>query len=149
MTWTVEFYVDADGKQPARDFLAALSFPKRAAAIAAIEAYLVRMGPEVCRSEMGKALGNGLYELRVRHDEKTIRRKAFGTAPDEASTGHVLLRIFFAVYGERIVLLLGGYDKGENPAARRQAREIEQARKRLRSFRLRQQRQKAAGRRRS
>ena len=93
------------------------------------------------------ALGNGLYEFRLRHDEKTILSKAGGDA-DDASTGEVLLRLFFAAYGQRVILLLGGYDKGRDSSPRRQAKEIERARRALRSFNLRRERQRAAARRR-
>jgi hypothetical protein len=46
------------------------------------------------------------------------------------------------------VLLLGGYDKGAAPSYRRQEREIETARRRLRSFKLQQSRRRADARRR-
>jgi hypothetical protein len=60
----------------------------------------------------------------------------------------VLLRIFCHAYGDRVVLLLGGYDKGVAPSSRQQAKEIETARSRLRSFQLRLKRRKAGDRRR-
>jgi hypothetical protein len=40
-------------------------------------------------------------------------------------------------YGDRIVLLLGGYDKGADPSAKRQHQEIATARKRLAHFKRR------------
>ena len=46
----------------------------------------------------------------------------------------MLLRVFFHAYGERVVLLLGGYNKGKAPSERRQQREIATARKRLDGF---------------
>jgi hypothetical protein len=39
--------------------------------------------------------------------------------------------VFFSVEGAKIVLLLSGYDKGADPAQRRQDREIKVARKLL------------------
>jgi putative component of toxin-antitoxin plasmid stabilization module len=146
MTWTVEFFEEDHGRQPAREWLQSLDSGKRAAAIAAIETYLKDMGPDVCATEHGKHLGKGLFEFRIRHDETVIRRKA-GQEADGKRT-QVLLRIFCHAHGERIVVLLGGYDKGASPSKRRQEREIETARGRLRSFRLRLQRQKAGERRR-
>ena len=50
----------------------------------------------------------------------------------------VLLRVFVHFYGDKIVLWLGGYDKGRFPKKRRQQREIAQARKMLTQFRERQ-----------
>lgn len=59
-----------------------------------------------------KPLGRGLFEFRIRE-------------PD------ILLRLFFTYRRGRIVLLLAGYDKGEDPSSKRQQREIAIARKRL------------------
>lgn len=147
MTWTVEFFEDDQGRQPAREWLQSLDSHKRAAAIAAIEVYLSDMGLDVCGTEHGKALGQGLFEFRIRHDEDVI----LGTKSKEGRSGgqgQVLLRIFCHAYGQRVVLLLGGYDKGVAPSKRRQDREIETARARLRSFKLRLKRQEAGKRRR-
>lgn len=146
MTWTVEFFEDDRGRQPAREWLQALDSAKRAAAIAAIEVLLTDLGLGVCATEHGKQLGAGLFEFRIRHDESVIRGKA-----GEASTGRrgeVLLRVFCHAHGQKIVLLLGGYDKGAAPSKRRQDREIETARQRLRSFKLQQGRRRAAAQRR-
>jgi len=134
MTWTVEFFEDDRGRQPAREWLQSLDSAKRAAAIAAIEVLLTDLGLDVCATEHGKQLGAGLFEFRIRHDESVIRKKA-----GEASTGkrgEVLLRIFCHAHGKKIILLLGGYDKGAAPSKRRQDREIETARQRLRAFKL-------------
>jgi putative component of toxin-antitoxin plasmid stabilization module len=147
VTWTVEFFEDDQGRQPARDWLESLDTLKRASAIAAIEVILTDMGLDVCGTEYGKHLGSGLFEFRIRHDEAVIRGKA--GKPGEGQRGEVLLRVFCHAYGQRIVLLLGGYDKGGDPSTRRQSREIASARGRLRSFQLRQQRERAAAKRRS
>lgn len=146
MTWAVEFFEDDQGRQPAREWLQSLDSGKRAAAIAAIETLLTQMGQDVCGTEYGKHLGNGLFEFRIRHDEGTIRAKA-----GQERTGKpadVLLRIFCHAHGQRIVLLLGGYDKGAAPGRKRQDREIETARGRLRSFKLRLKRERTGNRRR-
>ena len=146
MTWTVEFFEDDQGRQPPREWLQSLDSAKRAAAIAAIEVLLTELGLDVCGTEHGKQLGAGLFEFRIRHDESVIRGKA-----GQASTGkrnEVLLRIFCHAHGQKIVLLLGGYDKGVAPSRRRQGREIEIARQRLRAFKLRQSGRRSAARRR-
>lgn len=104
------------------------------------------MGQDVCGTEHGKHLGKSLFEFRVRHDESVIRGKAGQESAGKKT--EVLLRVFCHAYGERIVLLLGGYDKGVSPSKKRQEREIETARKRLRSFQLRLKRQRAGQRRR-
>lgn len=118
--------------------------------IAAIEVLLGEFGLEICNTEHGKHLGQGLFELRIRHDETAIRgRGPSGGSQSGKRRGDVLLRVFCHAHGEKIVLLLGGYDKGADPTEKRQDREIETARKRLRAFKLRQQRlKKGANRRR-
>jgi hypothetical protein len=59
-----------------------------------------------------KPLGEGLFEFRIRDPE-------------------LLLRLFFTYRRGHIILLLAGYDKGEDPSNKRQQREIDIARKRL------------------
>ncbi len=146
MAWTIEFFEDDQGRQPAREWLQSLDSAKRAAAIAAIEVLLTDLGLGVCATEHGKQLGAGLFEFRIRHDESVIRGKA-GEA-GMGKRGEVLLRIFCHAYGKKMVLLLGGYDKGAAPSKRRQDREIEAARQRLRSFKLRKSRRRPGARRR-
>jgi putative component of toxin-antitoxin plasmid stabilization module len=142
MAWTIEFFADDQGRQPAREWMQSLDPVKRAAAIAAIETQLTAMGLDICATEHGKHLGEGLFEFRIRHDEEVIRQKV-GDEGGSKRAGKILLRIFCHAYGERIVLLLGGYDKGVSPSGKRQEREIATARKRLRSFKLRRARSKA------
>jgi putative component of toxin-antitoxin plasmid stabilization module len=148
MTWTIEFFADDDGRQPAREWLQSLDSELRAAAIAAIETHLTEMGLDVCKTEHGKQLGKGLFEFRIRHDERTIRRKAGEDVEKRRSSTTILLRVFCHAYGDRIVLLLGGYDKAAAPSPRRQSREIVAARKRLRSFKLARERRRIGSRRR-
>jgi hypothetical protein len=152
--WTVEFFEDDQGRQPAREWLQSLDARKHAAAIAGIETLLTTFGLDVCSTEHGKHLGQGLFEFRIRHDEDVIRGKGgesrqSGDGPRDRSRAPILLRIFCHAHGNRIVLLLGGYDKGADSGKRRQNAEIETARRRLRSFQLRIERRKAGDRRRA
>jgi hypothetical protein len=112
---------------------------KKLAMIAAIEQVLAKQGIGVCTSSWGTMLGGGLFEFRVRHTAAEIRHMFGGDPPagpkdKEGPPGKVLLRAFCHAHGDRIILLLGGYDKGESPSAKRQQKEIETARKRLRAF---------------
>ncbi|WP_174442353.1 hypothetical protein [Demequina silvatica] len=105
---------------------------EQAVLAAAIEHVLERLGPDICRTEWGKALGSGLYEFRVRRSLHAIvaadsHMAAASAMPDR----QVLLRVFCTFRGDRIVLLLGGYNKGRDPSAKRQQREIRAARRRL------------------
>jgi hypothetical protein len=54
----------------------------------------------------------------------------------------VLLRVFVHFYGDKVILLLGGYDKGANPKPRRQQREIAEARRLLAQFKDRRRRER-------
>ena len=51
--------------------------------------------------------------------------------PPPATPEKVLLRLFVHFHGQRVILLLHGYDKGADDSPRRQQREIAEARKRL------------------
>jgi hypothetical protein len=55
------------------------------------------------------------------------------SAPNE----RILLRVFCHAYGNKLILLLGGYDKGADTSARRQSDEIAVARARLAEWRRR------------
>lgn len=147
--WDVEFYEEADGTEPVRDWLdRRLSENARLAAIAAIEEVLTPRGTEVCETEWGKNLGKGLYELRIRHSAEEIERM-FGSDPsddDEAASegSHsILLRVYFTTDGRKVVLLLAGYDKDRHGGGKREQKAIETARKRVTAHREHRRRQKA------
>lgn len=105
--------------------------------MAALRYLLATEGIGICASEYGRHLGHGLFELRIRHDGQTILKKAGLPIPAGTPRADVLLRVFCHATGERVILLLGGYDKGGEPSPRRQAREIEVARRRLADYRRR------------
>lgn len=137
----IELYANADGDSPVHRWLTTeLSVRQRRLLGVAMFHHLQRFGAGVCASEFGKALGDGLYEFRVRHDlPELLRRAGIKHRPGDADgpPEKVLLRVFFTVYGDRIVLLLGGYDKAKDPNHKRQQREIETARARLREWKAR------------
>lgn len=111
---------------------------QRRAIGAALSEVLEKIGLDVCDTEYGKQLGGGLFEFRLRHDADEIIAKHTDQTPDHATQGPpIFLRIFCYAYGEKIVLLLAGYDKGQDASDRRQDQEIERARKRLSEFRSR------------
>ena len=72
----------------------------------------------MCDTEFGRQLGGGLFEFRLR-----LQAGANGES--------ALLRVFCHAAGDRVILLLGAYDKGKDPGRRRQDREIKVARRRL------------------
>ena len=63
---------------------------------------------------------------------------AAGCSSSGSAEDALLLRVFCHAYGDRITLLLGGYDKGEDPSEKRQERAIAEARRRLEAWRRRQ-----------
>jgi len=92
-----------DGTVPFEKFVSGLTDLKFMALDCAIDHVLSVRCLELVRSEWLKALGGGLHEFRVRHD-----------------AAEVLLRVFVHFHGDKVVLLLGGYDKGKDTKPRRQ-----------------------------
>lgn len=86
-------------------------------------AILQHRGLDVCGTPWGKQLGAGLFEFRIRVERGSVTAQL----PPEK----VLLRILCHAHGERVILLLAGYDKGSDPSHRRQQAEIAEARRRL------------------
>jgi hypothetical protein len=128
----------AEGREPIEKWLAGLSTIKRDAVVAALSNVLARRGPDVCESEWGKNLGQGLYEFRIRHTAEETAAMFAGGERGGKNGPAIVLRVFFHAHGKRVILLLGGYDKGRDPSERRQQREIKVARGRLVDFRTRQ-----------
>jgi hypothetical protein len=89
-----------------------------------------RLGIAVCGTEFGKQLGGGLFEFRLRSDLRD-------QVPPGDVAGRLLLRVFCHAHGDRLILLLAAYDKGENPSPRRQNAEMALARERLRDWQRR------------
>lgn len=113
---------------------------KQAVLAAAVETVLQKHGIDICESGWGKNLGSGLYEFRIKKSLKAILSEADMEVPDSFSDPDrtVLLRVFCTFHGNRIVLLLHGYDKGRDPSKKRQNREIAVARKRMAAWKKRQ-----------
>lgn len=133
-----EFYEDDEGREPAREFMQSLSPVKRRAIGVAINEVLEHLGPDVARTDYGKNLKGGLYEFRIDQDAEQILRKAGKTPKAEPDDGKILLRLFFHPHGNKLILLLSGYDKGEHTSKPYQNAEIEEARKRLKHWKERE-----------
>jgi phage-related protein len=139
MTFTLEFFEDEHGDVPVRRWLREELTPIQRRAIGvALREILQSLGIAVCRTEYGRQLGGGLFEFRLRHDAAEILRSVGKPARREPGGERILLRLFCHAYGDRIVLLLGGYDKGADPSPKRQRKEIDVARSRLADFKRRQ-----------
>ncbi len=139
--WKVEYYVTGSGASPVLEWVKKLPEPKRVAWLAFVEFALVVQGKDIEQSGYVKPLGQALFELRIDHDAAELAQ-VFGADlsayPDLAgpSGAGILLRVFCTFYGDRVVLLLSGLDKGASPKA--QPRAILAARKLLAEWRTEQ-----------
>lgn len=119
MTYRIEFYEDEAGGKPALNWIRHdLGTHERRVLGTAMREILQQQGISVCGTPFGRQLGAGLFEFRLREAE-------------------LLLRVFCHAHGDRVVLLLHGYDKGADPSEKRQSREIAEARRRLTRWRQR------------
>ena len=140
-TWTAQFYEYSNGKRPVETWTFSLGETEYEALATAIEEILEKDGIELASTPWLKALGDGLHEFRVRHDAATIRALYTDSRAEKpAKPAKILLRLFVHFHGQRVILLLHGYDKGRDDSPRRQNQEIEEARKRLRAWRSAQAR---------
>lgn len=118
-TYQLEFYEDERGEKPVLRWIREeLTLTQRSELGQAMRAQLQERGIGVCATEYGKPLGRGLFEFRL--------RRALEDAGEK-----ILLRVFCHAYGNKVVLLLGGYDKGADPSPGRQRDEIALSRRRL------------------
>jgi putative component of toxin-antitoxin plasmid stabilization module len=135
--WTVETWEDGNGRSPFGKWYLKLHEYDQAIVDATIEHVLQPLGMDICETEWGKSLGEGLYELRIRASLNAIlNRGASGDEQVSVPGGDktVLLRIFCTFHGQRIVLLFQGYDKGKDSSDKRQQSEIKRARRHLKAW---------------
>src|SRR4051812_19077206 len=82
-------------------------------------------GSNVCGTRFGRQLGDGVFEFRLDGDPQAWidqARAKRGTLPAGrgVSGAKVQYRVFCHAHGDRIILLLGAYDKGQDVSAKRQ-----------------------------
>ena len=133
--YQLDFFEDDDGDKPCLRWIKELTSAKRHAIGVAMEQVLQSQGVFVCDEKAwGKQLGAGIFEFRLMRKRRfEVKQKGRKVKKVE----QISLRVFCHAYGDNRTLLLHGYDKGEDPKGRRQQREIEIARKRLRKWRSR------------
>jgi hypothetical protein len=129
--YAIEFYEDDAGNEPALAFMRSLPGMKKRAIGVAINEVLAYLGPDVADGTFGRNLGAGLYEFRLDQDAEQILRRSGKKARRERDEGRILLRLFFHPHGDKLLLLLSGYDKGERSSHGHQQEQIEQARRML------------------
>jgi hypothetical protein len=133
--WELEFYEEAR-RHPVIEWAKKLPKSRRASLFVALERILAYDGPEVANnSGRGRRLGQGLYEFKIglcaAQTADLFPGRDGETEPEGPAKERTCLRVFFAVDNGRLLLLLAGYDKGADDGRRRQAQEIEIARRRL------------------
>ena len=134
--WLPEAFGTVSGHIPFERFVDGLPDITAVALTAAIDLVLAVRGIDLVRTEWLKPLGRGLHEFRVRHDADEIAHMFGGSSTAAAPpTRVILLRLFVNFHGNRLILLLNGYDKASDPSERRQRREIAFARRLLSQFR--------------
>lgn len=110
MRWTIEYYINPDGKSPIKDFIDGLPFKAKARMVKTLdllEEYGIQMGePHV------KNVARKLWELRVK-----------------AKKG--IFRFFFTVEKNRVIILLHGFQKKSEKIPKR---ELDIAIKRMREI---------------
>jgi hypothetical protein len=140
-SFTLEFYVEPDGRAPVQVWIKndLSPFQRRSLGVAMSE-ILERQGIAVCGGEYGKQLGQRLFEFRLRHGADEIAAMFTSRRPDARDKEEILLRVYCHAYGNKIVLLLAGYDKLASPSKKRENAEIALARRRLAEFDRRRRR---------
>jgi len=142
--YALEFYRDRDGNQPVRDWLRHdLDRSKARALGVAMFHILQQEGVGVCGTEYGKPISKGLFEFRLRHSAQEVLHNLGLLPADEPrvkAEEDVLLRVYCHAHGNKVILLLAGYDKGKAPSKQREQKEIRLAETRLKDFQNRMSR---------
>jgi len=139
--YTIEFWEDDDGRKPVLEWIKNdLTPTQRRALGAAMRSFLQRLGPDVCASQWGKWVAPGIAEFRLRMSGAQVVNAGWATENEADTSERILLRVFFHVHGQKIIMLLEGYDKGASPGKKTQQTKIENADKRLQHWKARQAR---------
>ncbi len=137
--YEIEFYENEVGDAPVLRWLREELTPRKRRALGtAMRGVLQVLGVAVCGTEFGRQLGKGLFEFRLRGAD--LPKVVPGPGAADRAEAKILLRVFCHAHGDKLILLLGGYDKGEDASAKRQDAEIAVARKRLKAWQQRQRR---------
>jgi len=136
--YQIEFYEDEAGNEPALVFMRSLPGVKKRAIGVAINEVLQYLGPDVAEGNFGRNLGGGLYEFRLDQDAEQILRRSGKEPRPERDAGKILLRLFFHPHGDKLLLLLSGYDKGERPSRSSQQEQIHEAKAMLNRWKERE-----------
>lgn len=138
--YKLDWYLTVDGDAPVHRWLTEDLSEEACELIgAAMLEILQEEGPKVCGTRFGRQLGDGVFEFRLDGDPQAWidqARARRGKLPrrNGAKGFDVQFRIFCHAHGDRIILLLGAYDKGHDVSKKRQQQEIAIAKKRLQEW---------------
>jgi len=136
--YDLEFFAEDDGTEPVLAWIKNdLTAAQRQAIGTAMRRILQADGVQVCSTPWGRQLGGGLFEFRVRRTGEQMINEGWAKPDSIDPSERILLRVFCHAHGDKLILLLGGYDKGSAPSSSRQQREINTARRRLRTHQAR------------
>jgi len=156
--WEIEFFEDEQGRKPVLAWITGeLSATKRRALGTAMRRVLQVQGPLVQRNHWGDKVAEGIFEFRLRMNGKgviNLEAEIYGITEDEARkrfrldpSEDILLRVFCTTRKGKVILLLHGYDKGQDVSKKRQQSEIDEAKRRLEIVKQREAKERKAGRR--
>ena len=113
-------------------FVRSLTPAKQRTLEASIDKIMLVHGFELVDGDLVKNLGGGLYEFRVGPTTTRIMNKA-GL---ESKIPHqkIVIRVFVSFEADRMIVLLGSYDKGANDSKSKQQSEIAKARQILKAW---------------
>ena len=113
-------------------FVRSLTPAKQRTLEASIDKILLVHGFELVDGDLVKNLGGGLYEFRVGPTTTRMINKA-GL---ESKIPHqkIVIRVFVSFEADRMIVLLGSYDKGANDSKSKQQSEIAKARQILKAW---------------
>jgi hypothetical protein len=135
--YRLEFYQDEHGEEPVRRWLKEeLSRTQRLVVGTAMREVLEENGINVCATEFGSQLGDGLFEFRVQGTLHDFVEGAGAAAQARVADEKILIRVFCHAYGDKVILLLAGYDKLARSSKSHQNEQIKLARKRLAAWKL-------------
>lgn len=133
--FTIEFWEDENGKKPVLDWIKeGLSPTQRRALGSAMRNVLQVHGIDVCADHWGKPVATNIAEFRMDMTGEEVVKAGWATEGQVDESEIVFLRVLFHAHGNKILLLLEGYDKGADVSKSTQNARIATAKKRLAAF---------------
>ena len=130
-SWQIYYFVDSEGYCPYQHwFLRDLNRAQQFALQHALTHVLVELVNLKTRNSAIRSLGSGLYEYRFSLSQKELLKLLtdFPGVP-RVDISKILLRVFYTLGPNKIIVILSGFDKLANSKKSHQQKEIELARR--------------------